>query len=1447
MSLKECCFVIRGALVFVLFLTLLTGCGKTAKERSKQAIEKLSFRNAPGVTREEIKAVEDLKARYGSFSCAVNLNTDSFYGKDGGLSGYAVLFYGWLSRFFGIPFKPEFHESGSLLKMIESGEIDFTIDLTDAPERRAAFFMTKPIAQRPFIIYRLAGSEPLENIISSRKPRYAFLSGSVLLADARANAGYEFETVFVDDHADAYPLLESGKIDAYIGLDNTEAVFDKFGNVVGENFFPLIFRSSALLTGKAELKPVISVLDKALDVRTLSYLSGLRRAGYQKYLGNKLYTLLTEEERVYIKNNPVIPLAAEFNNYPVSFFDVQTNEWQGIYFDALGEIENMTGVKFECVNDPGAQYPELVAMLEKGEALVMPELFRLKKYEGRFLWSEVPLLEDNYAFITKSDFQNIDIGEVFYLHVGLRKDTHYAELFKKMFPDHQNFTEYDTQEELWDTLKSGEVDAIFSSRRRLVIYTNYHEEAGFKLNLIFDNTFDTSLGFNRNAPVLKSVIDKALGLININNISNQWMNRNYDYRAKLAATRLPWLIGVSVLISLVLLLVLILLTRSRSIGKDLEIQVNERTREMAFETSKLQAVIYSIPDILFCKDTDFKYTQCNNPYELFLGIKESEIIGKTDKDGAWFHPADRDMIHVSERIVISENRVLKFEEKILSPITGKEKFFETVKAPIRQDGAVAGIVSVVRDITQRKEMEEELAFKTVKLQMIVDTIPDILFCKDAELKFTQCNKPFQDFFGIREADMLGKTDRDGAWFPSEMVQQIHQAEISVISHDQTFTRELNLSAPLTGKKAVFEAVLSPLKQNGVIVGMMCIARDITMRKAMEDSIRSALQSKTNFLAHMSHELRTPLNVIIGLTDLILEDARLDVYVTNNLLKINNAGGTLLSIVNDILDFSKVETGKLEVSPVEYYTASVLNDVTTVVVTRLGEKPVKFRLDIENDMPEKLFGDDLRVKQILINLLNNAVKYTREGSIELSIRCTREGDTVWMDAVIKDTGMGIRENDLKKLFEDYFQINEKANRSIEGTGLGLPITKRLVELMDGKITAESEYGKGATFRLRLKQGFVSDAPLGPELAEKLRNFQYAEDKRLAQKRILRLDLSYARVLVVDDVLTNLDVAAGLLRKYRMEVDCLDNGPAAVQRIRAGIPVYNAIFMDHMMPDMDGIQTADAIRALGTEYAKKIPIIALTANAIHGTEQLFYQHDFQAFISKPIDMMELDLVVKKWVRDESRDDVPVLREPVYNDPAVQVEIEIPGVDTKKGLALYAGDTGVYLSLLRSYAANTPGLLDKLRAVSAQNLPKYNISVHGLKGSSANIGAEMIREQAFELEKISKEGNVQGVWALNGKLIADTKIVVSNIKAWLEQYDAGREKKPVLKAPDRELLKQLRQSCEKYDIKGAEKVLSVLEKSDYEKDGDLIVWIRDKIEISEFIEAAQRLEEYEKAQSS
>jgi CheY-like chemotaxis protein/anti-sigma regulatory factor (Ser/Thr protein kinase) len=353
----------------------------------------------------------------------------------------------------------------------------------------------------------------------------------------------------------------------------------------------------------------------------------------------------------------------------------------------------------------------------------------------------------------------------------------------------------------------------------------------------------------------------------------------------------------------------------------------------------------------------------------------------------------------------------------------------------------------------------------------------------------------------------------------------------------------------------------------------------------------------------------------------------------NLRKINTAGNTLMGLINDVLDISKIEAGRLELTPIKHDLPSNINDVVTLNLIRIEDKPVTFVLDINENLPCTLYGDELRIRQIMNNLLGNAFKYTHEGTVTLGIDSRREGGDVWISICVSDTGVGIKEEDMAKLFTDYNQVDTRANRKIEGTGLGLSITKKLVELMDGDISVESEYGKGTTFRVLIRAGYVDDAVIGRETVENLRGFRFSDNRKKA--KLVRSDLSYARVLLVDDFPTNLDVAAGMLRKYKMQVDCVDNGRAAVDLIAQGEPVYDAVFMDHMMPEMDGVEATELIRAQGSPYAQTVPIIALTANAVAGNEQMFLSKGFDAYLPKPINVTSLDSVVQHWVRDKTRE--------------------------------------------------------------------------------------------------------------------------------------------------------------------------------------------------------------------
>ena len=410
--------------------------------------------------------------------------------------------------------------------------------------------------------------------------------------------------------------------------------------------------------------------------------------------------------------------------------------------------------------------------------------------------------------------------------------------------------------------------------------------------------------------------------------------------------------------------------------------------------------------------------------------------------------------------------------------------------------------------------------------------------------------------------------------------------------------------------------------------------------------------------------------------------------------------------------------------------------------------------------------------------------------------------------------------MKKLFSDYYQVDTKANRKIEGTGLGLSITKKFVELMDGEISVDSEYGKWTSFRIRIRQKVVSDKVLGAETVENLRSFRYTDKKVHISSKLVRVDMSYAKVLVVDDFQTNLDVAAGMMRKYKIQVDCVTGGQDAIDRIKLGVPVYNAVFMDHMMPGMDGLEATKRIRELDSEYARTVPIISLTANAITGSEQMFLDRGFQAFLSKPIDIMKLDSVLRTWIRDDAKG-----------------VVQIAGFDISKGLSLCGGDMELYVSILRSYVANTPEVIDKLRHVTKDDLPTFAINVHGLKGSSGNIGAESVREKARILEEAAKEGDLTLVMADKETLLEEATGLIAAIKEWLSK-NATQDEKPCLSSPDITLLGQLRGYCEEFNMNGVDETMDKLEEACYDDGNDLVAWLREKVNTSDFNAICERI---------
>ena len=615
--------------------------------------------------------------------------------------------------------------------------------------------------------------------------------------------------------------------------------------------------------------------------------------------------------------------------------------------------------------------------------------------------------------------------------------------------------------------------------------------------------------------------------------------------------------------------------------------------------------------------------------------------------------------------------------------------------------------------------------------------------------------------------------------------------------------------------------------------------------------QEANNAKSDFLAKMSHEMRTPLNAVIGLSELGLDTGRLADEEKDNLEKIYNAGVILLGTVNDILDISKIEAGKLELAEADYDLPGLINDTVTQNILRIGEKPIEFILDIEEDMFESLRGDELRVKQIMNNLLSNAIKFTAEGKVGLSVRCLRENDAVWLTIHVSDTGRGIDQQDIGKLFHDYSRLDIEANHMIEGTGLGLPIAKKLAEMMSGSVSVESELGKGSVFMVRIAQKFISDNRLGQEVAESLKRFRYSNRKRSRAARLNRLKLPYARVLVVDDNMTNLDVAKGLMKPYGMRIDCVTSGQQAVDAIRMDKVRYNAVFMDHMMPGLDGIEAAEKIREIDTEYALNIPIIALTANAIAGKEEMFINRGFQAFLSKPIDIVRLDDVIMSWVRDEEQEkllgqqfdglqgeqDKRVVTDRRSGIDRRKMGIKLAGLDIAKGIERFGGDERSYFSVLRSYAVNTRPLLEAMASVDEDSLAAYAITIHGIKGASRGIYADMIGSFAEKLEAAAKAGDIVFTEKHNKTFLDAAWKLILDIEEMLSGIDE-ESPKPKRDKPDGDALRRLAAACKAYNMDAMDEIMEEIDSFQYQDDDGLVEWIRENVKRMNLNEIVEKL---------
>jgi PAS domain S-box-containing protein len=717
--------------------------------------------------------------------------------------------------------------------------------------------------------------------------------------------------------------------------------------------------------------------------------------------------------------------------------------------------------------------------------------------------------------------------------------------------------------------------------------------------------------------------------------------------------------------------------------------------------------------------------------------------------------------------------------------------------------------------------------------------PNRIALMDSMNRVTYVSKPLLKMIRLASADMAVGRPIFDLFSNMELKQLIYDLLKKGGSYEGT--REVKLEDGLTYYFNIIASEL-PNETKGWLLHMI----DITPVMKAKFDAEAASRSKSAFLATMSHEMRTPLNAIIGLSEIQLQK-KLPLETHRDLEKVFNSGSSLLAIINDVLDISKIEAGSFELIAMEYEVPSMVNDTVHLNIVRIGSKHIVFKLRIDQSIPTKLFGDEVRVKQILNNLLSNAFKYTEAGQVSFRISWERRGGTAWITFTVGDTGRGIKEEDIPRLFSEYSQLDARANRHIEGTGLGLSITRNLVMLMGGTIGVESEYGKGSAFTVRIPQNIVDDTPIGEATAKNLELFRFMENRR-SRGRFIRSYMPYGKVLVVDDVETNLDVVRGLMLPYGLNIDCASGGHEAIEKIRAAGPEYDLVFMDHMMPGMDGVEAVRIIRnEINTAYARTVPIVALTANALAGNEEMFLAKGFNAYISKPIDILQLDMALNTWVRNKQSKETlqQAEMEKVSRgldegppEPGALDGFYVEGIDFAMGRERYNSERA-YLDILRSYLVHTPPLLERIRNPSGENLPEYTVMIHGLKGSSYGICANAIGKEAEELEAAARAGNLETVTARNGPFIEGVKLLILDLGALLTNAALNKEARRKAAAPDRALLGRLLEAVKRYRFTSMEEILRELEACEYEAGGELVSWLREQLDNLEYDAIRERLE--------
>lgn len=581
---------------------------------------------------------------------------------------------------------------------------------------------------------------------------------------------------------------------------------------------------------------------------------------------------------------------------------------------------------------------------------------------------------------------------------------------------------------------------------------------------------------------------------------------------------------------------------------------------------------------------------------------------------------------------------------------------------------------------------------------------------------------------------------------------------------------------------------------------------------------AANDAKGEFLAHMSHEIRTPINAVLGMDTMILRESN-EPVIKEYAFDIQKAGKTLLAIVNDILDISKIESGKMEIVPVDYDVSSLVNDTVNLIQDKVNTKGLKFNIDIDNTIPCFLHGDDIRIRQVLINLLSNAVKYTEKGEVTFSVKGTKSDGVCRLHFSVKDTGIGIKSEDIDKLFAEFERIEELRNRNIEGTGLGMAITTKLLDMMGSTLKVESEYGVGSEFYFDIEQPIVNEEPIG-NIAERISQMV---DEYIYEVSFIAPD---AKILVVDDNPVNLSVFCNLVKETQVNVDTAQSGKSALELI--GETKYDIIFLDHMMPDMDGIEVMHNIESDSEHPNQDTPVIVLTANAIVGAKEEYIKAGFDDYLAKPIIPEKLEKLIENYLADDKKlkpalgEAKKRVEEPKHISNDNQLP-QVEGINWDYAL-MHLGDVNTVLVTAKSvYDAMESDVLELSEyyntiindSSNEAAIDSYRIKVHSMKTNMTMLGIVPLAGLATTLEYAARDREISKIIEMTSHFVNDCrkyKLKLADVCG----IDSNIDKKPIEDV--NEVIGYINQLMEKmsmFDVHGADYALEQIKAYQYNDD--------------------------------